>query len=232
MLLVPTFFMAAIGVVSVAAGRGLQGDVHEMWYGSFLPSAHLFAMGMAIAVLRVELEDGRIRLPRYWRFGALVMILAVGASTIELQVQGRIPGSADVALLSIPCSLLLALVVLRGGGERISSGVRILESRPLVAVGLISYSVYLWHAPVYLLSASARVDCRGRGVRVSLQSRFRLRGDRDAVLADVPLRRKAGSEAQGQEPARHRPTRVAGATAAGVAHVTHALARRPSRRER
>ena len=30
--------------------------------------------------------------------------------------------------MSIPCSLLLALVVLRGGGEMISSGVRMLES--------------------------------------------------------------------------------------------------------
>ena len=161
MLLVPTLLMAAIGLASAAAGKGMHGEIHDLWFASFLPSAHLFAMGMAIAVLRVEYEDGRLHLPRYWRAGTVVAILVVAAVTVELQVHGRIPESADVALMSVPCSLLLALVVLRGGEARSPWGVRMLESRPFVAAGLISYSVYLWHAPVIYFLRDHRLTLGG-----------------------------------------------------------------------
>jgi peptidoglycan/LPS O-acetylase OafA/YrhL len=52
-------------------------------------------------------------------------------------------------LMALVCGLVLALVVLpppRGRGLLL----RVLETRPLVAVGVVSYSVFLWHEPLIL----------------------------------------------------------------------------------
>ena len=51
-----------------------------------------------------------------------------------------------------PAALLLALVVLPSSTRR-SHLTRFLESTPVVAAGLASYSVYLWHKPVILFLA-------------------------------------------------------------------------------
>jgi peptidoglycan/LPS O-acetylase OafA/YrhL len=51
--------------------------------------------------------------------------------------------------MAFACSLLLALVVLhRPATEAPSMLVRFLETRPLVWLGIISYSVFLWHEPL------------------------------------------------------------------------------------
>jgi peptidoglycan/LPS O-acetylase OafA/YrhL len=41
--------------------------------------------------------------------------------------------------------------------------VRILETRPLVAAGVISYSVFLWHHPIIMWLASHHLTLRGWG---------------------------------------------------------------------
>jgi len=51
--------------------------------------------------------------------------------------------------IACACALLLALVVLPDRESR-RPIVRALQSRPMVAGGLASYSVYLWHVPVIL----------------------------------------------------------------------------------
>lgn len=50
--------------------------------------------------------------------------------------------------MALACALFVALVVLPGSHERPSRLVKALESRPLVAVGLVSYSLFLWHEPL------------------------------------------------------------------------------------
>ncbi len=118
---------------------------------SFWTQADLFSFGMAVAVFHTEFVDGRLRLPRWWRaaafsFGAL--LLAACAWTLGNNEQGYQLQNTGEAL---GIAMMLAAVVCPatlGEGARARRPVRLLESRALVAAGLISYSVYLWHYPV------------------------------------------------------------------------------------
>ena len=155
--LVPVAVVIAIGLSgSVAAtyvappgsGAWHLGVVRSFWY-----HADLFALGMALAVLRVNLEDGRLRLPSWWRAAAAASLVGVTALTVILtdrelidQYQGALQYET---LVTLACALLLALVVLAAGEPASARALaRILEARPFVAVGLISYSLFLWHEPV------------------------------------------------------------------------------------
>jgi peptidoglycan/LPS O-acetylase OafA/YrhL len=64
-------------------------------------------------------------------------------------------------LMAIPCGVLLAIVVLPdAGSHRLIS---LLDSRPLAAVGLASYSLFLWHEPLVHWPARARFTFNGAG---------------------------------------------------------------------
>ncbi|MHC8318963.1 acyltransferase family protein [Pseudomonas sp. LB3P31] len=71
---------------------------------------------------------------------ALVGYLLIGFSLFVLNSGSSFPGLNAL----IPC-LGAALLILAGSGDRHS---RLLTSRPMVFVGLISYSLYLWHWPL------------------------------------------------------------------------------------
>jgi peptidoglycan/LPS O-acetylase OafA/YrhL len=122
--------------------------VRSFWY-----HADLFALGMALAVLRVNLEDGRFRLPTWWRKAAAAGLVGVTILTVLLTDRERIAqyqgAVAYELLVTLACALLLALVVLPATEPAPRSAlVRLLEARLFVAVGLVSYSLFLWHEPV------------------------------------------------------------------------------------
>ena len=50
---------------------------------------------------------------------------------------------------TIPC--LGAMLVIHTGQQRDTAVYRLLSLRPFVFIGLISYSLYLWHWPVFAL---------------------------------------------------------------------------------
>jgi peptidoglycan/LPS O-acetylase OafA/YrhL len=155
--LVPVAVVIAIGlsgslvafhVVPPGSGAWHRGVVRSFWY-----HADLFALGMALAVVRVNVEDGRLRLPRRWRTAAAAGLVGITVVTALLTDRGRIqqyPGALPYeALVSLACALLLALVVLPTAAPAPRPAiVRLLETRLLVAVGLVSYSLFLWHEPV------------------------------------------------------------------------------------
>lgn len=71
---------------------------------------------------------------------ALVGFLLIGYSLFGLNAESAFPGLNAL----IPC-LGAALLILAGSGDTRS---RLLASRPMVFIGLISYSLYLWHWPL------------------------------------------------------------------------------------
>jgi peptidoglycan/LPS O-acetylase OafA/YrhL len=143
--------VAAYVVPPSAPFNGWEHDWHSVVERSFLCHADLFAFGMALAVVRTLWEDGAVRLPRRWRSGtgaiAAVTLLAVaGLGTNNGEQLSYSPWNTVVAL---DVTVLLALVVLVDPkSRRMPFGLRILEWRPLVTVGVISYSVFLWHEPL------------------------------------------------------------------------------------
>jgi peptidoglycan/LPS O-acetylase OafA/YrhL len=156
-VLVPVAVVIAIGlsgsvtatyVVPPGSGAWHLGVVRSFWY-----HADLFAFGMALAVLRVNLEDGRFRPPTWWSKAAAAGLVGVTVLTVLLtdrhfieQYQGAV---VYETLVTLACALLLALVVLPAAEPSSTSAlVRLLETRPFVAVGLVSYSLFLWHEPL------------------------------------------------------------------------------------
>jgi peptidoglycan/LPS O-acetylase OafA/YrhL len=126
---------------------GFHSNWHSVIERSFFCQADLFSFGMALAVAHVLWEQGRLRLPRYWR--PITIVVAVGAYVASSRVsweEGQLSYSPYNTLMALACALLLALVVLTPADSSLL--VRLLETRWVVGLGVISYSIFLWHDPI------------------------------------------------------------------------------------
>lgn len=140
--------------VSVAAQDGLTDPERvafawgptwtAVWDRSLLAQADLFGYGMLVAVLVAV--AGRRDVPS-WRPGAFVLAaLALPALLPLLEVHEQF----SARVMGLAAAALLAAVVLprRGAGRGDTRLARCLDWYPIRYLGLISYSVYLWHVPV------------------------------------------------------------------------------------
>lgn len=140
--------MAGI-VVPADPTAGYDANWHSVIERSFWAQADLFSFGMAVAVLFVEVEDGRLTLPARWRWaacGLAALIFIPCAWTIHQGEQSYLLQNTGEALA---IALAFAAIVLPAepgaGKERVIGW---LEGPFLVAFGIASYSVFLWHVPV------------------------------------------------------------------------------------
>ena len=176
--LAPAGLMLVLGVIGKAAAaflvrpsapyEGWVTDWHSVLERSVLCQADLFAFGMALAIVRIDSEDGLLQLPRWWRqaatFGCMSVLLIVTAFG-----EGALSYSPYNTLVAAACALLLALVVLPAGHSGRPLLVRLLEWPPLAAVGVVSYSVFLWHEPlIHRLDASGLTLAGRSGFLVDL----------------------------------------------------------------
>jgi peptidoglycan/LPS O-acetylase OafA/YrhL len=165
-ILAPVLIMLMLGVLgkilAVYAVPGPLNSFNAGWHSvlqfSFLGHADVFAWGMAVAVLKVLHDEGLAKLPgkraRLYGEGALVLIFAIALFSLPAADRGWM-----TFFLPLPFALVLAFVVLssqaRGSQSLLT---RVLASRPLVAAGLVSYSVFLWNHPLlYWLHAHGLV---------------------------------------------------------------------------
>jgi peptidoglycan/LPS O-acetylase OafA/YrhL len=153
--LAPAGALLALGVIgkllSTYVVPGPEAVFVATWHSvldrSFLTHADLFASGMVVAVLRVEHEGGRLSLSRRMRsvIDPTLLFFAVPFLILGFWAIPRYVFDPVIALL---CAILLARLVLSPAGRTPSLLVRILECRPFVALGHISYSLFLWNYPV------------------------------------------------------------------------------------
>jgi peptidoglycan/LPS O-acetylase OafA/YrhL len=129
-------------------------SLHAVLERSFLSHADWFALGMIVAVLRVKAEDGQLRFPKWWRQASVAVLLLIAIPTARYTTpEGFTDGSFSVSVygtsMAVACTIFLALVVLPAQ-ERPSPLVRLLETPPVVAFGVVSYSLFIWQLPLIL----------------------------------------------------------------------------------
>jgi peptidoglycan/LPS O-acetylase OafA/YrhL len=170
--------VAAVGLtVQLAAADRHVGYLVE---SSLAGQCLWLAIGMALAVLSVAVEHGEARLEPVVRFvrqhAGACWVVAVGAfaGLMALVPSGGLFGlitvaetrqsvgttAAKIALDAVFVSLLIAPAVF--GDERSGVPRRLLRARPVVWLGVISYSFYLWHLTIVEVIATP-----GRGTAFS-----------------------------------------------------------------
>ena len=145
---VPLMAVGAMAVASTALMAVLYdpGNLGRAYYGTDTRCQSLLVgAGLALLVDRVRVGS--------WAAVASVAALAWLWATTPLGAPWLYHGGFLV------CALLVALVIAsttRPGPVRAA-----LSMRPLPEIGLISYGLYLWHWPVYVVLSSQRTDLDG-----------------------------------------------------------------------
>jgi peptidoglycan/LPS O-acetylase OafA/YrhL len=186
--------LLAISLVMIAASALLMGllfqpghDPSRVYYGTDT-RAHSLLVGAALAMLLLQSGPLRSRLAGHGLQVAAI-VCAVGLGWVWVVASG------DSAFLYRGGFLLLALavaVVIAASVQPKAGPIgRVLSLPPLRALGLISYGVYLWHWPVYLVLTPGRTGWDGYGlfaVRVLATLAIAVASYR---LIEMPVRRGA-----------------------------------------
>jgi len=131
---------------------------YEHWPVYFGPQARFgaFAVGMALAVIVAARRSKPVFAgvwPTVLRVTGLLIVL--GATALNRSHTWGQAGYHDLSALG--WGLLLASTVLGAKGQAWS---RWLSWRPLTFVGLLSYSIYMWHEPLMMLLANVGLISR------------------------------------------------------------------------
>jgi peptidoglycan/LPS O-acetylase OafA/YrhL len=161
--LAPAAVLVAIAIagklVAWLALPGTEGAFSPTWHAvvdrSFATHADLFAVGMLVAVIHAEHAQGRFALSE--RLRSLTGVLTVNALPLIYLTWIVAPPYLGEPLVA----LLFGAIVLRvvtGQGRAVPSRlVLALERRPLVGLGIVSYSAFLWSGPATTFIAAHRL---------------------------------------------------------------------------
>jgi peptidoglycan/LPS O-acetylase OafA/YrhL len=153
--LFPIFLVAMVrwkhwplGIVFLAAGAVSLLLSH--WLSAVAPSANFYLLPTRFWELAIgsglALEGMRslsARLTKIWRDGiALAGLLAIAFSVFAFDDLTPVP-----SLYALLPTLGTAAVILAATPEGVAG--RVLAWKPLVGIGVLSYSAYLWHQPVF-----------------------------------------------------------------------------------
>lgn len=147
----PRWRLWLLGLALVSLGMSVWAVKHD-------PSAAFFLLPMrawellAGALLAVAPAAQAPRAPWLYQGASLCGLAMLVAATLLFDASTPFPGAA--ALLPVVGTLLL---IWANGAHSTWVG-RLLSTRLLVGIGLISYSWYLWHWPVHVFASYAAVD--------------------------------------------------------------------------
>lgn len=170
------------------------GDPSRVYYGTDT-RAHELLVGAALAVLLFGLAERRAQRPsgdippmREWFLHGAAVVAA--GSTLMLWMfagaDSRWLYEGGLLLAAVAVALVIASVLRERSPLR-----RALEVRPLVAIGLVSYGLYLWHWPVYLAMTPTRTGLDGAALVVVRFAVTAVLAVASFVLVERPIRKGA-----------------------------------------
>ena len=145
------WLLALLLGIALASLAGAQwGTLHHPMASFFLlpTRAWELAMGASIACYRQHRGDptnAPATAPWVTQAASLAGLILILSSTLSYSEATPFPG-----LYALAPTAGAALVILHASPRTLVG--RLLGSRPFVAVGLVSYSAYLWHQPVFALA--------------------------------------------------------------------------------
>ncbi|WP_205698113.1 acyltransferase [Conexibacter sp. SYSU D00693] len=156
--LVTPAVLLLVGLVGKAFWHFASDDLGRWEYsiGQTLPiNADLFGYGALAAFVWVAAVDGLLRIPDAVRRALLpAAVVLAGATFLVAGYGGVLQNEPGDTVLGMASALLVLGVTLPGRswlGD-------LLQTRPFEAVGLASYSIYLWHTPVIFLFVDWGLD--------------------------------------------------------------------------
>jgi peptidoglycan/LPS O-acetylase OafA/YrhL len=140
--------IAAGGVVAVAVNRAVAYASGDNVYGLYLGTPYRLDAPLIGALAGIALSAGWLdAVPRRvaaWVGGLGLVLFGVAAYQTRGLAAWMFNGGYTAVGL---CAAVVVLAPLLAGGGRARA---VLRTWPLVALGKISYSVYLWHLPLYV----------------------------------------------------------------------------------
>jgi len=161
--------IVALITLALAAGSALLmavlstpgGDVSRVYYGTDT-RAQALLIGAALAIVlsrgTVLERPSAVAITQVLGLGGLAFLAWVTMEHSETWTRFYRGGLSMVAVA--------AAAVIAGAMTRAGPVPRILAIPPLPAIGLISYGLYLWHWPVYVLLSPARTGLEGNRLLV------------------------------------------------------------------
>ena len=146
---VPVAVIATLAAASVIASI-LIADHDIGYYGTHLRAAELMIGGLAAYAVKRRGLDGLRQRPVVWSWlgtAGLVTFLALASTTAQ---SGTWLTSGGFAAVAVVWSLVVVGALVPGPLRRV------LSTWPLVAIGKLSFSLYLFHWPVYLVLTPER----------------------------------------------------------------------------
>jgi peptidoglycan/LPS O-acetylase OafA/YrhL len=136
---------AAFIILAVAVAASLGGFLVYSWteptYAFFMP--HTRAWGLLLGALLALSVDGLNFSPRTSEVLAVLGLAGIGASIFLFSETWPYPGVATTL------ATLGAASIIAASRSNQPWTARLLASTPFVFIGLISYSLYLWHWPIF-----------------------------------------------------------------------------------
>jgi peptidoglycan/LPS O-acetylase OafA/YrhL len=159
-LLPATLAMLALSALLMALLFQPGHDPSRVYYGTDTRAQSLL-VGAALAMLLMRLGPVRGALPRATlQVAALPCVAVLGWAWMTTASDSVPLYRGGFLLLAVGVAVVIAAAVQPGGGP---VG-RVLSLPPLRALGLISYGVYLWHWPVYIVLTPDRTGLDGYGL--------------------------------------------------------------------
>ena len=163
-------------------------DPSRVYYGTDTRLADL-AVGAVLAWVTARRPDTPPGVARALRVAAPLSLAGLIAMMVLAGTPGGIPSDfmfqGGFLVASVLCGVVVADV--RRPGSVLATG---FSWRPVVAIGLVSYGVYLWHWPVIVLFTGARTGLSGAGLLVARLALIAALVLASYFVIELPVRRQ------------------------------------------